>query len=320
VDDERFEVLAEWTVRKLRDLEGEKNPEVIIRWVLYSLGVKDLGIDIYFYLREHRRATTTEIAEHFNVSPTTARRYLEQLHSLGIVDYIGREYHLTRRDLSGCIRDILVPRIKKVLYDIAEMAENVDFASRRESTGPVYSRDIRDMIEKAKRDALKSISEMFKEGVEITPETISDFMSKIFDALGRAMENLGRSMEKLRRSFGYAYFWGPREEPRVFILKKKKRRGTRYASGISREEDKERIVYDIYDNYRLSVSDFEYAASKGKKIVINVYGVLEIDPGVDERYAEVVEELNVYGVLRASKVFVNAINGNLNIYGHIEYI
>ena len=85
--DEDFEILAEWTIRKLRDIDT-MDREKILRWVLYSLGVKDLGIDIYIYLQKKRRATTTEIAEKFNISPTTARRYLEQLHALGLVDYI----------------------------------------------------------------------------------------------------------------------------------------------------------------------------------------------------------------------------------------
>jgi len=120
---EGFTILAEWTIRKLRKIDFEKaDEEEIIRWVLYSLGIEKLGQDIYLYLREKGSATSTEIAEKFGISPATARKYLEQLHLVGLVDYIGREYHLSFEELDRSLRSILLPRINDVLRTVLRVA------------------------------------------------------------------------------------------------------------------------------------------------------------------------------------------------------
>jgi predicted transcriptional regulator len=126
-----FEVLAEWTVRRLRPLEEEAEEdytEKAKRWVLYSLGLDKLHQDIFLYLEKKLRTTTTEIATEFNISPNTARKYLDELHTVGLVDYVGREYTLTYESLSRAIELMLIPRITDTLRIIARGASTTDFS------------------------------------------------------------------------------------------------------------------------------------------------------------------------------------------------
>ena len=140
---EEFEVLAEWTIRRLRPLETvseEGYTERAKRWVLYSLGLEELHQDIFLYLEKRLRTTTTEIAKEFNISPTTARKYLDELHTVGLVDYIGREYTLTYESLSRAIELMLIPRITDTLRTIARGASSTEFPVpplRRLSVGGV---------------------------------------------------------------------------------------------------------------------------------------------------------------------------------------
>lgn len=126
---EDFEVLAEWTVRRLRplqDVSEEDYPEKVKRWVIYSLGLDKLHQDIFLYLEKNFRSTTTDIASEFDISPNTARKYLDELHTVGLVDYVGREYTLTYESLSRAIELMLIPRITDTLRTIAKGASNTD--------------------------------------------------------------------------------------------------------------------------------------------------------------------------------------------------
>jgi predicted transcriptional regulator len=126
---EDFEVLAEWTVRRLRplqDVSEEDYPEKIKRWVIHSLGLDKLHQDIFLHLEKNIRSTTTDIATQFNISPNTARKYLDELHTVGLVDYIGREYTLTYESLSRAIELMLIPRITDTLRTIAKGASNTE--------------------------------------------------------------------------------------------------------------------------------------------------------------------------------------------------
>lgn len=123
------ETLAEWTIRRLRplkELPEEDYPEKVKRWVLYSLGLDKLHQDIFLYLEENFSSTTTEIAGRFDISPNTARKYLDELHTVGLVDYVGREYTLTYESLSRAIELMLIPRITDTLRTIARGASSAD--------------------------------------------------------------------------------------------------------------------------------------------------------------------------------------------------
>lgn len=129
-----FEVLAEWTIRRLRplqDVSEEDYPENAKRWVLFALGLDKLHQDIFLYLEENYRSTTTDIASKFNISTNTARKYLDALHTVGLVDYIGREYKLTYESLSRAIELMLIPRITDTLRTIARGASNTDYYRAR---------------------------------------------------------------------------------------------------------------------------------------------------------------------------------------------
>ena len=125
-----FEALAEWTIRRLRPLEDlteEGYTERVKRWVLYSIGLETIHQDIFLYLEEKLRSTTTDIASEFEISPNTARKYLDELHTVGLVDYIGREYTLTYNSLSRAIELMLIPRITDTLRTIASGASSTGF-------------------------------------------------------------------------------------------------------------------------------------------------------------------------------------------------
>ncbi len=60
-----FETLAEWTIRRLRplkELTEEDYTERVKRWVLYSIGLEKIHQDIFLYLEDKLRSTTTDIA------------------------------------------------------------------------------------------------------------------------------------------------------------------------------------------------------------------------------------------------------------------
>ncbi|MBM3292435.1 hypothetical protein FJY84_07120 [Candidatus Bathyarchaeota archaeon] len=141
---QEFDVLAEWTVRRLRPLENlqeENYTEKVKRWVLYSLGLDREPQDIYLFLESKMRSTSTEIGEKFSMSPNTARKYLDDLHTLGLVDYVGREYTLTYESLSRAIELMLIPRITDSLRTIARGATSTD-QSYRFTPSNVSSREI----------------------------------------------------------------------------------------------------------------------------------------------------------------------------------
>jgi predicted transcriptional regulator len=195
-----FEVLAEWTVRRLRPLEEEAEEdytEKAKRWVLYSLGLDKLHQDIFLYLEKRLRTTTTEIATEFNISPNTARKYLDELHTVGLVDYIGREYTLTYESLSRAIELMLIPRITDTLRIIARGASTTDFPVRslppgRAEAGEVFeergiTRVNRKLIESWQRSGKKVHISSF------SLLTIDDDIDpNLFDAIVERVDCYGR--------------------------------------------------------------------------------------------------------------------------------
>ncbi len=138
MSDDNYDVMAEWTIRRLRplsDLPEENRAEEIKRWVLYSIGLEKVHQDIFLHLEKNYRSTTSDIAKEFEVSPNTARKYLDELHTVGLVDYIGREYTLTYNSLSRAIELMLIPRITDTLKTIARGATTSDFTPSMFSLG-----------------------------------------------------------------------------------------------------------------------------------------------------------------------------------------
>lgn len=251
-----FTILAEWVVRKLRKIDFENaDKETIIRWILYSLGIEKLGQDIYIYLRNKGSATSTEIAEEFNISPATARKYLEQLHLIGLVDYIGREYHLSFEDIEKGIRSILIPRINEVFQALLRAARSIKEYETTEE------------------------SEIF----------LAESLSEKFKGLERKLHKL---TEKLSREI-----W----------------------TGITVREKDDVLVIDIFRSYELTNQELLQWARRGKRIVLNVYGSLNISDDVDPNLlASVIERLTIFGSLKGPKSALNAILGRLEVYGSIR--
>ena len=122
-----FEIIAEWKIRRLKQLKSLDDIDLVKRWILYSLGLEETAQEIYLYLEKMGSSTSTEIAKALNISPNTARKYLDDLHTVGLTDYIGREYHLTYDSLSKAIELILIPRLTDTLKTIARIArETID--------------------------------------------------------------------------------------------------------------------------------------------------------------------------------------------------
>ncbi len=194
-----FEVLAEWTIRRLRPLQDssdEDYPEKSKRWVLYALGLDKPHQDIFLYLEENYRSTTTDIASKFDIAPNTARKYLDELHTVGLVDYVGREYTLTYESLSRAIELMLIPRITDTLRTIARGASNADYHRAR----PVEGVDTQDVIVESGVTLInkKLLDSWYNQGSKIRVKSYSnlkvsnDVDPDLFDAVIDRIASYGR--------------------------------------------------------------------------------------------------------------------------------
>jgi len=194
-----FEVLAEWTIRRLRplqDVSEEGYPENAKRWVLFALGLDKLHQDIFLYLEENHRSTTTDIASKFDISPNTARKYLDELHTVGLVDYIGREYALTYESLSRAIELMLIPRITDTLRAIARGASNADYHHAR----PIEGMDEQEVIVESGVTLInkRMLDSWYSQGKRIRVKSYShlkvndDVDPDLFDAVIDGIASYGR--------------------------------------------------------------------------------------------------------------------------------
>jgi predicted transcriptional regulator len=194
-----FEVLAEWTIRRLRplkDVSEEDYTENAKRWVLFSLGLDKPHQDIFLYLEENYRSTTTDIASKFDISPNTARKYLDELHTVGLVDYVGREYALTYESLSRAIELMLIPRITDTLRTIARGASNADYYRAR----PVEGMDTQEVIVESGVTLInkKLLDSWYSQGKKIRVKSYShlkvsdDVDPELFDAVINRIASYGR--------------------------------------------------------------------------------------------------------------------------------
>jgi predicted transcriptional regulator len=196
---ESFEILAEWTIRRLRpiqDVSEEDYPENAKRWVLYSLGLDKLHQDIFLHLEENLRSTTTDIASKFDISSNTARKYLDELHTVGLVDYIGREYTLTYESLSRAIELMLIPRITDTLRTIARGASNTDFYRMR----PMDDQERQNVIVESGVTLInkKLLESWYSQGRKVRVKSYShlkvcdDVDPELFDAVIERIASYGR--------------------------------------------------------------------------------------------------------------------------------
>lgn len=194
-----FEVLAEWTIRRLRPLRNvseEDYTENAKRWVLFALGLDKLHQDIFLHLEENYRSTTTDIASKFNISPNTARKYLDELHTVGLVDYIGREYALTYESLSRAIELMLIPRITDTLRTIARGASATDYYRAR----PIEGTDKQEVIVESGVTLInkKLLDSWYSQGKRIRVKSYShlkvsdDVDPELFDAVVDRIASYGR--------------------------------------------------------------------------------------------------------------------------------
>ena len=256
-----FEILAEWTIRKLKKIDFETaSSEEIVRWVLYSLGLEKLAQDIYLYLKEKGSVTTTEVAEKFGISPTTARKYLEEIHTLGLADYIGRVYQLSRESLRQSIRRVLLPRIHEVITYIANIAGKVEIPKIRRYT---------------------------------------DFTIPITDIT----ESIMKSVEKSLSSLGIHF-----------------QKVTDILSSKIMEETEEIIKLSVFHKGHITREDLERTKEKNKKLRVDVFGILELEPDIDPILArETIHQINVFGKLIGPKEVLTAIIDRLKVFGRIVY-
>ena len=148
----------------------DRREEVIKRWVLYSLGLDRMAQDVYLYIERKGSATSTEVARRFNVSPNTARKYLDDLHTLGLVDYVGREYELEFTSLSKAIELALIPRVEDTLRNIARVArmaeEAAPYPTVAEVRGPTEVSRI--VLYGTMRVTNRILSEWYRSGKKVT--------------------------------------------------------------------------------------------------------------------------------------------------------
>jgi len=199
---DEFEVLAEWTLRRLRkpsEEPMETYPKRVLQWALYSLGLEEKTQDIYFYIREREGVTTTEVAEQFNISINTARRHLDQLHTLGLVDYMGREYRPTYDSVAKAIDTMLLPRITDLLRTISRIASTIERAPIERT--PLALKDNVEKIQAEIYKVLERLREIKPEDGALKPPGLIGGLQEMMAQMDTQMAQLGTQMNEL---FGYS--------------------------------------------------------------------------------------------------------------------
>jgi len=116
----KFEMIFEISIKYLRphDKENVDFEEL----ALFSLGLDDLGVRIYKYLKEKKIVTIEEILSTLQVNEDEIIDRLDYMYSLGIIDHLGRGY-IYRWPLHEAIRRKVAKRIEELLERIARLAE-----------------------------------------------------------------------------------------------------------------------------------------------------------------------------------------------------
>jgi len=195
---DEFEVLAEWTFRRLRRPSEEPRETYsrrVLQWVLYSLGLEERTQDIYFYIREREGVTTTEVAEQFSMSINTARRHLDQLHTLGLVDYMGREYRPTYDSVAKAIDLMLLPRITDLLKTVSRIASTTERISIERA--PLALEDNIGKIRAEVGRVLERLERIKSEDSMRKPQGLIGGLEEMMAQMDTQMAHLGVQMDEL---------------------------------------------------------------------------------------------------------------------------
>jgi len=115
----QYEVIFEFKIRLLRP-KPSKGLE--LDWALASLGIDELGVEIYKILLNREAMTLDEIATMINREKEEIIDALDTLYSLGLIEKLGNTYFISK-DLPSSIRTRTTKIIEKVLNDIAKTVE-----------------------------------------------------------------------------------------------------------------------------------------------------------------------------------------------------
>lgn len=115
-----FEELLEIRILYLRPKEeGNVDYE---RLALLSLGLDELGVQIYRHLREKKILTVEDVSRRLQLNESEIINRLDYMYSIGLIDHLGRGYIL-RKPLHEAIRTDVTRRVCEILEKIASCAE-----------------------------------------------------------------------------------------------------------------------------------------------------------------------------------------------------
>ena len=85
------------------------------------------------------------------------------------------------------------------------------------------------------------------------------------------------------------------------------------------KETNEFIIMDVFRNYKLSKKDIDKCLESGKKLIMRIFGSLEISSDVDPvEISEVIEKITVYGSVEGPRNVIKAIMDRFEVYGAIK--
>jgi len=116
---DKYEVIFEFKIRLIRP-KPERGSEV--DWALMSLGIDELGREIYKVLLRNEALTLSEILSIISEQEDKVVDALDTLYSLGLIEKLGEAYFVSK-DLPICIKTRTKRVIERVLNEIARVLE-----------------------------------------------------------------------------------------------------------------------------------------------------------------------------------------------------
>ena len=118
-----YDSLVVWRIRKIPPPDKEPREtydQRIKEWVLSSMGMDEKDQAIYSLIESSNMATMEEIMENLVLDEEQVMDGLDQLHSAGLIEKLGRAYYIKDK-LSKSIVSKLLPRINESLRLIASV-------------------------------------------------------------------------------------------------------------------------------------------------------------------------------------------------------